>query len=98
MLWVWPVHKSCEERKGQESVTKDQGRTIRSALISLSSVVRIVAQALSDRKTGGGKTKEGRCGERGGGVGHGLSDSSGVEDAGDRYGVLAHSLVGVPHA
>ena len=89
------VNRQC---KGQELVKKDQGRTIRSALISLSSVVRTVAQALSDRTTGGGKTKEGRYGEREGGVGHGLSDSSGVEDAGDRYGVLVLSLVGVPHA
>ena len=45
---------------------------------------------------GGGRAKEGRCGETGGGVGQGLSDRSGVENVGDRSGVLALSFVGVP--
>ena len=71
--------------------------TIRSALISLPSVVLIVAQESSDRMTGGGRAKESICGEIGGGVGQGLSDSSGVEEVGDRSGVRALSFVGVPH-
>ena len=59
-------------------------------MISLPSVVLIVAQASS----GGGRIKEERYGEAGGGVEHGLSDRSGVEKAGERSGV---PTVGVPH-
>ena len=93
------AHRSCEERKGQELMKKDQSPTIRSALIFLSSVVPIVAQELFDWTTGGERAKDGRCGEGGGGgSGHGLSDRSGIEDVGDRYGALALLLVGVLRA
>jgi hypothetical protein len=37
------------------------------------------------------------CGEVGGGVVHRLSNRSGVENVGNRSGVLAHLTVGVPH-
>ena len=43
MLWVWPVQKSYGGGKGQESMENDGGPTIRSALISLPSVILIVA-------------------------------------------------------
>jgi len=48
VLWVWPVQKSCGEREGQESMKTDGDHTIRSVLISLPSVVLIVAQEPSD--------------------------------------------------
>ena len=62
---VWPVDKSCEELKSQELIQNDQGRTIRSALISLPSVVLVVAQELSDEMMEGRKTKEADVEERG---------------------------------
>jgi hypothetical protein len=71
--------------------------TIRSALISLPSIVLIVAQKSSGWMTGGGRENEGMCREVGGGVEYGLSNRSGVENVGDRSGVSAHSAVGVPH-
>ena len=62
---VLPVDRSCEESKSQELAQNDQGRTIRSALISLPSVVLVVVQELSDEMIGGRKTKEDRRGGRG---------------------------------
>ena len=42
------AHRNREERKGRELMKKGQGPTIRSALISLPSVVPVVAQELFD--------------------------------------------------
>lgn len=92
------MQKSYVEGKCEESTEKNGDPTIRSALISLPSVVLIVAQGSSGWTREGGKTKEGDPGEAGGGVGHGLSDRSGVEIVGDRSGVRALPTVGVPHA
>ena len=55
-------------------------------------------QGSSAWTTGDGKIKEGRCGEVRGGVGHGLSDKSGVENVGEKSGMSVHSVTGVPHA
>jgi hypothetical protein len=97
VLWVWPVQKSYGERKIQRSTGTNGDLTIRSALISLPSIVLIVAQKSSGWTTGGGRENEGMRGEAGGGVEHGLSNRSGVENVGDRSGVSAHLTVGVPH-
>ena len=66
-------------------------------LISLPSIVLIVVQKSSGCTTGGGRANEGMYGEAGGGVGHRLSNRSGVENVGNRSRVSAHSTVGVLH-
>jgi hypothetical protein len=91
VLWVWPVQKSYENVSANDRREPTRDLTIRSALISLPSIVLIVAQKSSGWTTGGGRENEGMCGEAGGGVEHGLSNRSGVENVGNRSGVSAHS-------
>ena len=68
------------------------------AYISLPAIRRPERGAGTFRLNGGKrKTKESRRGETGGGVAHGLSNNSGVEDVGDGYGAPALSLIGVPY-
>jgi hypothetical protein len=89
--------EELRERKIRRSTRTYKDLAIRSALLSLPSIVLIVAQKSSGWTMGGGRENEGMCGEAGGGVEHGLSNRSGVENVGDRSGVSTHLTVGVPH-
>ena len=77
-----PVDESCEERKSQGLIQNDQGRTTRSALISLPSVILVVAWRMNFpiERWEAEKQKRADVKERGKKRTYG----SGAEDVGDR--------------